>query len=139
MDAVLKVVEQVNGKVNNFVWGIPMLVLLVGTGVLMTLLTRGFQVSHIRHWFENTVGAIFKNKHVTAHTGKEDRSISQFQSLCTALAATIGTGNIAGVASAIVSGGPGAIFWMWIVAIFGMMTNFSISSPATARTSRYPT
>ena len=125
MDTVLKLVEQVNGKVNNFVWGIPMLVLLVGTGILMTLLTRGFQLSHIKHWFANTVGAIFRNKHVMAHTGKEDRSISQFQSLCTALAATIGTGNIAGVASAIVSGGPGAIFWMWIVAIFGMMTNFS--------------
>ena len=125
MDTVLKLVEQVNGKVNNFVWGIPMLVLLVGTGILMTLLTQGFQLSHIKHWFANTVGAIFRNKHVMAHTGKEDRSISQFQSLCTALAATIGTGNIAGVASAIVSGGPGAIFWMWIVAIFGMMTNFS--------------
>ena len=125
MDTVLKLVEQVNGKVNNFVWGIPMLVLLVGTGILMTLLTRGFQLSHIKHWFANTVGAIFRNKHVMAHTGKEDRSISQFQSLCTALAATIGTGNIAGVASAIVSGGPGAIFRMWIVAIFGMMTNFS--------------
>ena len=125
MDTVLKLVEQVNGKVNNFVWGIPMLVLLVGTGILMTLLTRGFQLSHIKHWFAHTVGAIFRNKHVMAHTGKEDRSISQFQSLCTALAATIGTGNIAGVASAIVSGGPGAIFWMWIVAIFGMMTNFS--------------
>ena len=125
MDTVLKLVERVNGKVNNFVWGIPMLVLLVGTGILMTLLTRGFQLSHIKHWFANTVGAIFRNKHVMAHTGKEDRSISQFQSLCTALAATIGTGNIAGVASAIVSGGPGAIFWMWIVAIFGMMTNFS--------------
>ena len=112
MDTVLKLVEQVNGKVNNFVWGIPMLVLLVGTGILMTLLTRGFQLSHIKHWFANTVGAIFRNKHVMAHTSKEDRSISQFQSLCTALAATIGTGNIAGVASAIVSGGPGAIFWM---------------------------
>ena len=125
MDAVLQLVERVNGKVNNFVWGVPMLILLVGTGVLMTLLTKGFQLSHFGHWMRNTVGAIFKNKHVTAHTGKEDRSISQFQSLCTALAATIGTGNIAGVASAIASGGPGAIFWMWIVAIFGMMTNFS--------------
>lgn len=115
----------VNGKVNDFVWGLPMLVLLVGTGILMTMLTNGFQLCHFRHWMANTVGAIFKNKHVTAHTHKDDRAISQFQSLCTALAATIGTGNIAGVASAIASGGPGAIFWMWIVAIFGMMTNFS--------------
>ena len=125
MSGFLKMVESVNGKVNGFVWGIPMLVLLVGTGVLMTCLTGWFQVSHFRYWLRHTIGAIFKNKHVTAHTDKEDRSISQFQSLCTALAATIGTGNIAGVASAIASGGPGAIFWMWLVAVFGMMTNYS--------------
>ena len=125
MSGFLKTVESVNGAVNGFVWGIPMLVLLVGTGVLMTCLTGWFQVSHFRYWLQHTVGAIFKNKHVTAHTDKEDRSISQFQSLCTALAATIGTGNIAGVASAIASGGPGAIFWMWLVAVFGMMTNYS--------------
>ena len=102
-----------------------MLILLVGTGILMTVLTRIFQISHFSHWVKNTIGGIFKDKHVTAHTGKDDTQISQFQSLCTALAATIGTGNIAGVAAAILSGGPGAIFWMWIVAFFGMMTNFS--------------
>ena len=125
MNGLRDIVAMVNGKVNDFVWGLPMLVLLVGTGILMTVLTKGFQLSHFRFWMAHTVGAIFKNKHVTAHTAKEDRSISQFQSLCTALAATIGTGNIAGVAAAIAAGGPGAIFWMWIVAIFGMMTNFS--------------
>lgn len=74
---------------------------------------------------EKTIGGIFTNKHITAHTAKEDRSISQFQSLCTALAATIGTGNISGVAAAIATGGPGSVFWMWIVAVFGMMTNYS--------------
>ncbi len=118
-------VENVNGAVNGFVWGLPMLVLLVGTGILMTCLTKVFQISHFKHWVKSTIGGIFKDKHVTAHTGKDDKQISQFQSLCTALAATIGTGNIAGVAAAILSGGPGAIFWMWIVAFFGMMTNFS--------------
>ncbi|MBL0960951.1 MAG: sodium:alanine symporter family protein, partial [Escherichia coli] len=102
-----------------------MLVLLVGTGILMTILTKFFQLSHIGHWFKNTVGGIFHDKHVTKHTDADDQSISQFQSLCTALAATIGTGNIVGVASALVAGGPGAIFWMWIVAFFGMMTNYS--------------
>ena len=102
-----------------------MLILLVGTGILMTALTGFFQVTHIGHWFSNTLGGIFKNKHVTAHTAQHDRQISQFQSLCTALAATIGTGNIAGVAAALASGGPGAIFWMWVVAFFGMMTNYS--------------
>lgn len=122
---MVQTVENVNNAVNGFVWGLPMLILLVGTGILMTALTKLFQVTHFSHWVKNTIGGIFKDKHVTAHTGKEDTQISQFQSLCTALAATIGTGNIAGVAAAIVAGGPGAIFWMWIVAFFGMMTNFS--------------
>jgi AGCS family alanine or glycine:cation symporter len=125
MENFLSVVEKVNNAVNGFVWGLPMLILLVGTGILMSVLTKFFQIGHIKHWVKNTVGGIFKDSHVTAHTGKEDTQISQFQSLCTALAATIGTGNIAGVAAAIAAGGPGAIFWMWIVAFFGMMTNFS--------------
>lgn len=122
---MVELITKVNGAINNFVWGVPMLILLVGTGILMTVLTRFFQLSHIGHWFKNTIGGIFRDKHVTRHTGEDDQSISQFQSLCTALAATIGTGNIVGVASALVAGGPGAIFWMWIVAFFGMMTNYS--------------
>ncbi len=125
MDVFVGYVERINNAVNGFVWGLPMLILLVGTGILMTCLTRVFQISHFKHWIKNTIGGIFRDKHVTAHTGKDDMQISQFQSLCTALAATIGTGNIAGVAAAILAGGPGAIFWMWIVAFFGMMTNFS--------------
>ncbi|MDO5408891.1 MAG: alanine/glycine:cation symporter family protein [Lachnospiraceae bacterium] len=122
---MLEMIAQVNGVINNFVWGVPMLVLLVGTGILMTCLTKVFQLSHFRFWMKHTLGSIFTDKHITKHTGEDDRSISQFQSLCTALAATIGTGNIVGVASALAAGGPGAIFWMWIVAFFGMMTNYS--------------
>ena len=122
---MIETITQVNGVVNDFVWGIPMLVLLIGTGILMTLLTKVFQISHFGHWLKNTLGSIFTEQHVREHTGKEDKAISQFQSLCTALAATIGTGNIVGVASALIFGGPGAIFWMWIVAFFGMMTNYS--------------
>ncbi len=125
MNGFVDLITRVNSVVNSFVWGIPMLILLIGTGILMTALTKFFQLSHIGHWFKNTIGGIFSDKHVTKHTGKDDKAISQFQSLCTALAATIGTGNIVGVASALISGGPGAIFWMWIVAFFGMMTNFS--------------
>ena len=125
MNGVLSIVENVNNAVNGFVWGIPMLILLVGTGIMMTCLTKFFQVTHFKHWVRNTIGGIFKDSHITAHTSDDDMQISQFQSLCTALAATIGTGNIAGVAAAIAAGGPGAIFWMWIVAFFGMMTNFS--------------
>ena len=122
---MVELIANVNNAINGFVWGVPMLVLLVGTGILMTILTKFFQLSHIGHWFKNTVGGIFHDKHVTKHTDADDQSISQFQSLCTALAATIGTGNIVGVASALVAGGPGAIFWMWVVAFFGMMTNYS--------------
>lgn len=122
---MVEMITNVNGAINSFVWGLPMLILLVGTGILMTALTKFFQLSHFGHWWKNTIGGIFSDKHITKHTDKEDQSISQFQSLCTALAATIGTGNIVGVASALISGGPGAIFWMWIVAFFGMMTNYS--------------
>ena len=111
MNGFLEQLEAVNGKVNGFVWGLPMLILLVGTGIIMTILTKCFQVSHFKHWIKNTIGGIFSDSKVTSHTAKEDMQISQFQSLCTALAATIGTGNIAGVAAAIASGGPGAIFW----------------------------
>ena len=123
MEGFLNAVEKVNDAVNGVVWGWPALILLAFVGVLMTVLTKFFQISHIGHWFKNTIGAIFGDKNVTKHTS--DKSISQFQSLCTALAATVGTGNIAGVASAIATGGPGAVFWMWIIAFFGMMTNYS--------------
>lgn len=122
---MIDLISGINGKINGFVWGLPMLVLLVGTGILMTLLTKVFQIAHIGYWMKHTLGSIFTDRHITKHTGHDDQSISQFQSLCTALAATIGTGNIVGVATALISGGPGAIFWMWIVAFFGMMTNYS--------------
>lgn len=122
---IVEAIADVNGVVNGFVWGSFGIGLLLAAGILMTLVNRGFQFTHISHWFKNTIGAIFSDRHVTAHTEKDDKSISQFQSLCTALAATIGTGNIVGIATAIISGGPGAIFWMWVMAIFGMMTNYS--------------
>ncbi len=122
---MIETIANINNAVNSFVWGLPMLVLLVGTGILMTILTKCFQLTHFKYWMKHTLGGIFVNKKVTAHTAKEDRQISQFQSLCTALAATIGTGNIAGVAAALATGGPGSIFWMWITAFFGMMTNYS--------------
>jgi len=116
-------VKQVNDAVNGVVWGVPALVLLAFVGILMTLLTKVFQVSHFGHWMKKTIGAVFRDKHVTSHT--KDKSISQFQSLCTALAATVGTGNIVGVSGAILAGGPGAVFWMWVMAFLGMMTNYS--------------
>ena len=110
-----------NNEINGFVWGKGVYLLLF-VGVVTTLITGVFQVTHIGHWMKETLGKIF-NKDVSGHV--KGKSISQFQALCTALAATIGVGNIAGVATAIVTGGPGAVFWMWIAAFFGMMTNYS--------------
>lgn len=122
---MVETITNVNNAVNSIVWGTFGIALLFIAGILMTAINKGFQFTHFIHWIKMTIGAIFKDKHVTAHTEKDNKAISQFQSLCTALAATIGTGNIVGVATAIVLGGPGAIFWMWIMAIFGMMTNYS--------------
>ena len=110
-----------NNVINSFVWNNG-LYLLLFTGVLTTIITGVFQITHIRHWFAETLGSLFK-KDVSGHV--QGKAISQFQALCTALAATIGVGNIAGVAAAIVGGGPGAVFWMWVAAFFGMMTNYS--------------
>ncbi|MCH5296030.1 MAG: alanine:cation symporter family protein, partial [Treponema sp.] len=84
-----------------------------------------FQVTHIKEWWMKTIGGMFSKKSKARKNEDGRGSVSQFQALCTALAATIGTGNIAGVSSAICVGGPGAVFWMWIAAFFGMMTNFS--------------
>ncbi len=119
----LGAVKTANDAVNGVVWGVPALALLAFVGILMTVLTKVFQVSHFGHWMKKTIGAVFHDKRVTSHT--RDKSISQFQSLCTALAATVGTGNIVGVAGAILVGGPGAVFWMWVMAFLGMMTNYS--------------
>ena len=120
---MIEMITNVNSYINGLVWGWPALILLAFVGILMTCLTKFFQLSHFGYWMKHTIGAIFGDKDVTKHT--KDKSISQFQSLCTALAATVGTGNIVGVAGAIAVGGPGAVFWMWLIAFFGMMTNYS--------------
>jgi AGCS family alanine or glycine:cation symporter len=120
--AFLEAVQRVNSVVNSFVWGPYMLVLLVGTGVFFTIGTKVFQVSRIKLWWKGTFGQIFNTdpKHKT-----EDSNITPFQAVSTALASTVGTGNIAGVATAIFTGGPGAVFWMWVSGIFGMMTKYA--------------
>ncbi len=119
----MRILNFIASDMNDFIWGWFGIAILLATGILMTLLTKFFQVTHFKHWMKNTIGSVFK-KNVSGHT-KDQGSISQFQALCTALAATVGTGNIAGVAGAIATGGPGAVFWMWISAFFGMMTNYS--------------
>jgi len=110
---------EINGIVNEFVWGPPMLILLVGLGVYLTIRTKFFAVTKLGYVLKNTLMKIFKKEQ------KGEGDITAFQAVSTALAATVGTGNIAGVATAISLGGPGAIFWMWVSAIFGMTTKFA--------------
>ena len=124
MENFLTTLAEINDKINAFIWVKIGLVLLIGTGILMTCCTKWFQISHIGHWWQQTIGGMFR-RDSGVHAKTDKKTISQFQALCTALAATIGTGNIAGVSAAIVIGGPGAVFWMWVAAFFGMMTNFS--------------
>ncbi len=121
---MLDKIAAINSAVNGVVWGIPMLILIIGTGIYMTARTKFFQITHASHVCKRTIGGVFQ-KGSSVKSTNEKTSISQFQALCTALAATIGVGNIAGVAAAIAAGGPGAIFWMWLSAFFGMMTNYS--------------
>jgi AGCS family alanine or glycine:cation symporter len=109
--------QLVLGQISDFVWGLPTILLLVGTGVFLTIRLRGLQFRELKHslWL-----ALIKRKEEGAQG-----DISHFQALMTALAATVGVGNIAGVATAIASGGPGALFWMWVTGLFGMATKYS--------------
>lgn len=115
--------NDINTTLNGIVWGVPMLALMIGAGIYFTVRSRFFQILRVRHIMNSTILAIFKKKSVTKVKNK--KAISQFQAMATALAGALGTGNIAGVATAITIGGPGAIFWMWVSAFFGMMTGFS--------------
>ena len=110
---------KINTAVNGFVWGPVMLVLLVGTGVYLSIAVGFIQFTKIGYWWKNTIGKIFKK----GEAG--DGEITPLQAVSTALASTVGTGNIAGVTGAIILGGPGAVFWMWVSALFGMVTKFS--------------
>ena len=115
----METIASINSAINNFVWGIPAMVCILGIGLYLSIRTGFIQVRKFGLAMKETFGKIF-SKDATA-----EGAISPFQALCTALAATVGTGNIAGVAGAIAIGGPGAVFWMWISAILGMCTKFS--------------
>ena len=121
MEKFLEIVTLVNGKINDFVWGPIMLVLLVGTGVFLTFRTGWIQVRWFGYIMKNTVGSLFRKKDTQDHGS----NLSPFQAVTTALAGTVGTGNIAGVTGAIFMGGPGAVFWMWVSAFFGMCTKYA--------------
>lgn len=112
-------IKLINDTVNSFVWGVPAMICIIGVGLLLTFRTHFIQFRKFAYTFKVTLGKIFTK------TDNKHGSVTPFQAVCTALAATVGTGNIAGVAGAIAIGGPGAVFWMWITALLGMCTKFS--------------
>ena len=115
----MEAVAKINDAINGVVWGIPMLVLLVGAGLVLSVMTKFIQFRKFGYAMRNTLGKIFKGH--TAGKGE----VTPFQAVTTALAATVGTGNISGVIAAVTLGGPGSIFWLWITALIGMCTKFS--------------
>jgi AGCS family alanine or glycine:cation symporter len=117
-----EVIVNVNDKLNGLVWGPPMLILIVGTGIFLTIMLKFMQVSKIKTWWKATFGFVFSKRIREKSAGS---NITPFQAVSTALASTVGTGNIVGVATAIVRGGPGAIFWMWVSAFFGMVSKYA--------------
>ena len=116
---MLSTIESVNNVVNNFIWGVPAMICIIGVGLLLSFRTRFLQICKFPYAMKVTIGRMLRKRDAS------DGALTPFQAVCTALAATVGTGNIAGVAGAIAIGGPGAVFWMWISAILGMCTKFS--------------
>lgn len=116
---MLHTIETINTAINNFVWGIPAMICIMGVGLYLSIRTGFIQFRKLGYSLQMTIGRLFTQKQAT------EGSITPFQAVCTALASTVGTGNIAGVAGAIAIGGPGAVFWMWVSAFLGMCTKFA--------------
>ena len=116
---MLKTIEMINTAVNDFIWGVPAMICIIGVGLYLSFCTGFLQIRKFPYAIKVTIGRIFNKKEAS------DGTMTPFQAVCTALASTVGTGNIAGVAGAIALGGPGSIFWMWISAFLGMCTKFS--------------
>ena len=116
---MLQTIAAVNQAVNNFIWGVPAMVCIIGVGLLLSVRTGFIQIRKFPYAIKTTIGRMFRKRDAS------DGAMTPFQAVCTALAATVGTGNIAGVAGAIAIGGPGAVFWMWCSALLGMCTKFS--------------
>ncbi len=116
---MLQTIENINSAVNGFIWGVPAMICIIGVGLILSFQTKFIQLRKFGYALKMTIGRIFEKKEAS------DGAMTPFQAVCTALAATVGTGNIAGVAGAIAIGGPGAVFWMWISALLGMCTKFS--------------
>ena len=116
---MIETITAVNTAVNNFIWGVPAMVCIIGVGLLLSVRTGFLQIRKFPYTIKTTIGRMFRKKDAS------DGAITPFQAVCTALAGTVGTGNIAGVAGAIAIGGPGAVFWMWCSALLGMCTKFA--------------
>ena len=116
---MVEIITSVNKVLNDFIWGVPAMVCIIGVGLYLSLRTNFLQIRKFAYSMKCTIGRIFEKKQAA------DGSLTPFQAVCTALAATVGTGNIAGVAGAIAIGGPGAVFWMWVSALLGMCTKFA--------------
>lgn len=116
---MVQIIQNINTAVNNFIWGVPAMVCILGVGLYLSIRTGFIQIRKFGYAISVTLGRMFRKREA------RDGAITPFQAVCTALAATIGTGNIAGVAGAIAIGGPGAVFWMWLSALLGMCTKFS--------------
>lgn len=116
---MLETITQINKVINDFIWGVPAMICIIGVGLILSFRTRFIQIRKFPYALKSTIGKIFSK------TDAKEGSITPFQAVCTALAATVGTGNIAGVAGAIALGGPGAVFWMWMSALLGMCTKFA--------------
>ena len=118
VEKMLHTIESINSVINDFIWGVPAMICIIGVGLYLSIRTGFLQIRKFGYAIQTTIGRMFRKKEAS------DGALTPFQAVCTALAATVGTGNIAGVAGAIAIGGPGAVFWMWISAILGMCTKF---------------
>ena len=116
---MLSTIESINQVVNDFIWGVPAMVCIIGVGFYLSCRTGFLQIRKFPYAIQTTIGRMFRKRNAS------DGALTPFQAVCTALAATVGTGNIAGVAGAIAIGGPGAVFWMWVSAALGMCTKFA--------------
>lgn len=116
---MLQMIEAINKMVNDFIWGVPAMICIIGVGLLLSIRLRFIQIRKFPLVLKETIGKMFQKKEAA------QGALTPFQAVCTALSATVGTGNIAGVAGAIAIGGPGAVFWMWVSALLGMCTKFS--------------
>ena len=116
---MIEAIERINSVVNNFIWGVPAMLCIFGVGLYLSIRTNFLQIRKFPYAIKTTIGRMFRKKNAS------DGALTPFQAVCTALAATVGTGNIAGVAGAIAIGGPGAVFWMWVSALLGMCTKFA--------------